>query len=397
MEIASPRSAPRLFRRDESFAPDFAADDPLQQVDTPMAEAPVWVVTDWADAREVLGDAEHFSRGRMEFRGMDPERVAKLRAGMLLAQDPPDHTRLRRMLTGEFTVKRIKGLEPRITEIVEEHLDRMEAAGPPSDLVADFALAIPSLVICELLGVPYEDRRAFQERAAKVIDFTLPDAERRQVGDDSRTYMGDLVQRHRADPGEDLLSRLVVRHASSGGPDDLSDDELIGIGNLLLIAGHETTSNMLALGTLALLRQPDQLAVIRDDPAAVPAAVEELLRYLSVVHTALPRLVTADVTIGGTDVEEGDLVAVSLPAANRDPALTEEAGRLDLHREPTNHVAFGHGIHHCLGAPLARAEMQIAFPALFRRFPRLALVDEGTPAYRQQTFIYGLTELPVTW
>lgn len=397
MENASTGSGPLLFRRDEDFAPPFAADGPLQRMDSPFSDEPVWVVTEWADARSVLGDTDHFSRGQIEFRGMDPERVAKLRAGMLLAQDPPDHTRLRRMLTGEFTVKRIRGLEPRITEIVDEHLDRMEQMGPPSDLVADFALAIPSLVICELLGVPYEDRAAFQERAAKIIDFTLPDEERRRVGDDSRAYMGELVDRHRSDPGEDLLSRLVVGHASSGEPEDLTDDELIGIGNLLLIAGHETTSNMLALGTLALLRQPDQLAVLRDEPDAVPAAVEELLRYLSVVHTALPRLATADVSVNGTTVAEGDLVAVSLPAANRDPELAEGGDTLDVRRSPTNHVTFGHGIHHCLGAPLARAEMQIAFPALFRRFPHLALVDQGRPAYREQTFIYGVTELPVTW
>jgi len=355
------------------------------------------VVSDWEGARSVLGDAEHFSRGRIEFSGVEPERAAKLRAGMLLAQDPPDHTRLRRMLTGEFTVRRIKGLEPRITEIVEEHLDRMEQLGPPIDLVEHFALAIPSLVICELLGVPYADREAFQHRAARTIDLTLPEAERRQVTDASREYMHALVQQHRADPGEDLLSRLVVRHASSGDPDELSDDELVGIGNLLLIAGHETTSNMLALGTLALLRRPDQLAVVRDDPEAVPGAVEELLRYLSVVHTALPRVVTGDVVLGGTTVTDGDLVTVSLPSANRDPEVADRGDDLDLTRPATNHVAFGHGIHHCLGAPLARAEMQIAFPALFRRFPGLALVPDRPPAYREQTFIYGLTELPVTW
>jgi cytochrome P450 len=355
------------------------------------------VVTEWAEARTVLGDAEHFSRGRVEFRGVDPERAAKLRAGILLSQDPPDHTRLRRMVTGEFTAKRIKSLEPRITEIVEAHLDRMEAKGPPSDLVADFALAIPSLVICELLGVPYEDRDAFQRRAAVAIDFTLPDVERRASGDASRAYMAELVRRHRADPGDDLLSRLIVRHASSGGPDDIRDDELAGLGNLLLIAGHETTSNMLALGTLALLRHPDQLAVVRDEPEAVPGAVEELLRYLSVVHTALPRVVTSEVDVSGRSVEEGDLVVVSLPSANRDPELAESGDTLDVRRAPTNHVAFGHGIHHCLGAPLARAEMQIAFPALFRRFPGLALVETDRPAYRQQTFIYGLAELPVTW
>lgn len=391
-------ATPLLFERDENFAAPFQASAPMGKIDSPFSDEPIWLVTDWADARTVLSDAEHFSRGQIEFRGMDEERVRKMRAGMLLAQDPPDHTRLRRMLTGEFTVKRIRGLEPRITEIVDDHLDRLERLGSPADLVANFALAIPSLVISELLGVPYEDRDGFQERAAKVIDFTLEDDERRRVGDASRDYMSDLVDRHRRDPGEDLLSRLIVKHASSGSADDLTQDELIGIGNLLLIAGHETTSNMLALGTLALLRHPDQLAVIRDEPAAVPAAVEELLRYLSVVHAALPRLATSDVTVGSTSVAEGDLIAVSLPAANRDASLVDDGGDLDVSRTPANHVAFGHGIHHCLGAPLARAEMQIAFPALFRRFPQLALADEAaTVAYRRRTFIYGLTELPVTW
>jgi len=262
--------------------------------------------------------------------------------------------------------------------------------------VANFALAIPSLVICELLGVPYADRKDFQHRAAKVIDFTLEEDERRQVSDDARAYMGDLVRHHRTHPGDDLLSRLIVKHASSGEPDDLTEDELIGIGNLLLIAGHETTSNMLSLGTLALLQHPEQIAVFREQPTAVPAAVEELLRYLSVVHAALPRVATSEVRIGTTTLDEGDLVAVSLPAANRDPSLTELGDELDLGRGPTNHVAFGHGIHHCLGAPLARMEMQIAFPALFRRFPRLALADDHI-AYREHTFIYGLTELPVVW
>jgi cytochrome P450 len=395
----SDTTTPVLFQRDENFAARFEAGAPPSRIDSPFADVPIWLVTDWDDGREVLGDAEHFSRGRVEFLGVDEERMRRLRAGNLLSLDPPDHTRLRRMLTGEFTVKRIKQLEPRIGEIVEDHLDRMDRLGPPADLVAHFALAIPSLVICELLGVPYEDRADFQHRAEKSIDFTLPFDERRRVGEESRSYMGELVRQHRRSPGDDLLSRLIDKHAAGGSVDDLSDDELVGIGNLLLIAGHETTSNMLALGTLALLRHPDQLALIRDDPDAVPGAVEELLRYLSVVHHTLPRVVVADdATIGTTAVARGELVAVSLPAVNRDPALLDDGGTLDLTRAAVNHMAFGHGIHHCLGAPLARAEMQIAFPALFRRFPGLALADPSAPVpYRTGTFIHGVTELPVTW
>ena len=391
-------ATPWLFRRDEDFAPPFASGGRLERMDTPFATDPLWVVTDWDDARTVLSDADHFSRGRVDFPDLDEARVRKMRAGMLLSQDPPEHTRLRRTLTGEFTVKRIRALEPRVAEIVQEHLDRLEAIGSPADLVEHFALAVPSLVICELLGVPYEDRDDFQRRAATSIDFTLPDQVRRRVSDESRDYMLELVDRHRRRPGDDLLSRLVQRHASSRTDEDLIDDELAGIGHLLLVAGHETTSNMLALGTLVLLRHPEQLARVRDDDAAVADAVEELLRYLSVVHTALPRVVTADVEVGGTSLVAGDLVCVSLPAANRDGSLGPDGAVLDVSREPTSHVAFGHGIHHCLGAPLARMEMQIAFPALFRRFPRLKLADEtGTAHYRRLTLIYGLQQLQVRW
>lgn len=390
------RETPTMFVRDDDFAPVYESRD-VQRVDGPFGE-PVWLISDWADGRAVLSDAEHYSRGRVEFAGItDEAERRRVRAGQLLGMDPPDHTRVRRMVTGEFTVKRIRQLQPRIEQIVEDHLDAMQAKGSPADLVADFALAVPSLVICELLGVPYEDRHDFQARAARTIDFTLPIEERRTVAQETRDYMLDLVRRHRRDPGDDLLGRLIVKHASGSSADDLDDDELAGLGNLLLIAGHETTSNMLALGTLVLLRRPDQLSVIRDQPDRVADAVEELLRYLSVVHMALPRVATTDITIGDTTIPEGDLVVVSLPAANRDPELLADPA-LDLDRGPVNHLAFGHGIHHCLGAPLARAEMQIAFPALFRRFPSLRLdVSEQEVDFRTETFIYGLRSLPVAW
>ncbi len=390
------RPTPLLFRRDDDFAPVTESNAP-HRIEGPFGE-PVWLVSDWTDGRAVLSDAENYSRGRAEFGGItDEAERRRIRAGQLLAMDPPDHTRVRRMVTGEFTVKRIRNLQPRIEQIVDEHLDAMQAKGSPADLVTDFALAVPSLVICELLGVPYEDRHDFQARAARTIDFTLPMEERRKVGQETRDYMLDLVRRHRRNPGDDLLGRLISKHGSGSSPDDLDDDELAGLGNLLLIAGHETTSNMLALGTLVLLRRPDQLAVIRDQPDRVSDAVEELLRYLSVVHMALPRVATADLTIGGTRIPEGDLVVVSLPGANRDPELLDDPA-LDLGRDPVNHLAFGHGIHHCLGAPLARAEMQIAFPALFRRFPTLRLaIDDKDVDFRTETFIYGLRTLPVAW
>lgn len=349
------------------------------------------LVTRYADVREVLGDAERFSNaGLPRLPTPDGEDA---RAGNLLATDPPEHTRLRRLLTGEFTVKRIRRLEPRITEIVDEHLDAMEQAGPPADLVSAFALPVPSLVICELLGVPYADRHEFQDRATRQIDLSRSLEERGRVAAESRAYMGELVDRAFAAPGDDMLGMLVREHG-----DDLTRAELIGIASLLLIAGHETTANMLGLGTLALLRAPDQLVRVRDEPGAVAPAIEELLRFLSVVHSGIPRTARHDTTVGGTPVAAGDLLVLSLPSANRDPAAVERPDELDVTRAIAPHVAFGHGVHHCLGAPLARAEMAVAFPALLRRFPDLAL---GIPfedvEFRSATVVHGLRALPVTW
>jgi cytochrome P450 len=316
-----------------------------------------------------------------------------MRAGNLLGFDPPEHTRLRRMLTPEFTVRRMRRLEPRIIEIVEEHLDAMEKAGPAADLVADFALPIPSLVICELLGVPFADRAAFQARTSRLLDLTLPLDERLEVGRESRAYRADLVAGAQAEPGDDMLGMLVREHGA-----DLSTDELIGIAGLLLVAGHETTSNMLGLGTLALLRHPEQLALVRNDPAAVGPAVEELLRWLGIVHSGIPRTTTEDVEVGGVAIPADSLVILALAAANRDPRFLPDGDRLDVTRDAAGHVAFGHGLHHCLGAPLARMEMRTAFPALLRRFPDLALaVPYEEVSFRAFHFVYGLLALPVTW
>ncbi|MEJ2869311.1 cytochrome P450 [Actinomycetospora sp. OC33-EN08] len=352
-----------------------------------------WLVTRYEDAREVLGDATRFSNARVPavpMPGIDEE---QMRAGQLLALDPPDHTRLRRLLTGEFTVKRIRRLQPRVEEIVTEHLDAMEAAGPPSDLVTDFALPVPSLVICELLGVPYDDRDDFQRRASQQIDLTLPMEDRGRVAVESRAYMSALVDRAKADPGDDLLGMLVREHG-----DDLTHDELVGIATLLLIAGHETTANMLALGTLALLRHPEQAALVRDDPDAVAPAVEELMRFLSIVHAAVPRAVVTDTEVAGQPLAAGEMVLVQLASADRDRALAEDPDHLDVGRAAAPHVAFGHGVHHCLGAPLARMEMATAFPALLRRFPTLATTtDVARAEFREGTFIYGMRSLPLTW
>ena len=247
----------------------------------------VFLVTRHEDIKAVLSDHERFSNSRPPgfvvpgAPDVSEEELASARAGNLLGLDPPEHQRLRRMLTPEFTIRRMKRLEPRIVEIVDAQLDAMESAGPPADLVANFALPIPSLVICELLGVPYEDREDFQRRSARQLDLSLPIPERLELSAArAASTWRSLVQRSRRQPGDDILGMLVRDH---GG--ELTDDELIGVASLLLLAGHETTSNMLGLGTLALLRHPDQLAAVRDDPDAIGPAVEELLRWLSIVHT----------------------------------------------------------------------------------------------------------------
>ena len=358
-----------------------------------------YLVTRHEDIKEVLSDHERFSNGRppgLVVPGapeITEQEQASSRAGNLLGLDPPEHQRLRRMLTPEFTIRRMKRLQPRIVEIVDGALDEMEKAGPPVDLVANFALPIPSLVICELLGVPYDDRDDFQHRSARQLDFSVPIPERIALQRQGRAYMASLVERSRRNPGKDILGMLVREHG-----DELTDDELVGVASLLLLAGHETTSNMLGLGTLALLQRPDQLAAVRDDPDAIAPAVEELLRWLSIVHSAIPRITTTDVEIAGVPIPAGQLVFVSLPSGNRDPGFIDAPEELDIRRGAIGHLAFGHGVHHCLGAPLARMEMRIAFPALLRRFPTLTLAEDFADVqFRSFHFIYGLRSLEVTW
>ncbi|MDA4100066.1 cytochrome P450 [Mycolicibacterium monacense] len=358
----------------------------------------VYLVTRHDDVKAVLADHTRFSNTRPPgFAGagspISDAEQARAQAGNLLANDPPEHQRLRRMLTPEFTLRRINRLEPRIVAIVDEHLDAMQQSGPPADLVAGFALPIPSLVICELLGVPYADREDFQRRSARQLDLSLPIPERLDLARQAREYMHTLVGRARRTPGDDILGMLVREHG-----DELTDDELVGIAGLLLLAGHETTSNMLGLGVLALLRHPEQLAAVRDDPDAVGPAVEELLRWLSIVHSGIPRITTTDVEVAGVLIPKGQLVFVSLPSANRDPSFLDAPETFDIRRGAPGHLAFGHGVHHCLGAPLARMEMRIAFPALLRRFPTLTLAEPFEDVeFRSFHFIYGLRSLLVGW
>ncbi|WP_181777642.1 cytochrome P450 [Amycolatopsis pittospori] len=357
-----------------------------------------WLVTGYEEVRQMMADTRFSSRLDLgivhvpyETPGMPaPTEPSPPMPGMFIAMDPPDHGRLRKRLTGAFTVKRMKQLEEHIVEITERQLDEMARLTPPIDLVKAFALPVPSLVICELLGVPYEDRDGFQAHSAQfmVRDQSLEEKMGAYIG--LNTYLTELVTRKRAEPGEDILSDLA-RH------DDLTVEELAGAAFLLLLAGHETTANMLALGTFALLEHPDQLAALRADAELLPGAVEELLRYLSVADIFL-RYATEDLELGGETIPQGATVVVSLLAANHDPRRFEDAGTLDIRRNARGLLSFGHGVHQCLGQQLARIEMRAGFEALLRRFPDLALaIPADEVKLKTDMNIYGVHELPVTW
>lgn len=358
---------------------------------------PAWLVTREDQVRQVLGDPAVFSNERMVELNvaigtkMSDAEMEALSAGQPLAFDPPEHTRIRRLMQPYFTPRRIKALEPRVKEIVSELLDDMARKGPPADLVEDFGLPIPSKVIAELLGVPYEDHHRFQSAAAGVLDTRLaPEVRARHVYELSE-YMLEVATRALAEPGPDLLGQMAAAHG-----DDLRPIELAGIGHTLILAGHETTANMIALSTLVLLRDERQLALIRDDPDAIGPAVEELLRWLTVVNAPAVRSVRSDVKVGGQLMRTGDLVSVSLPAANRDPGFIAAPDRLDLSRGQIGHLAFGYGPHTCVGSHLARLELRLALPALLGRFPGLAEVPDGT-AFKNKHVIYGLSRMEVSW
>ncbi|KDN17746.1 cytochrome P450 [Amycolatopsis rifamycinica] len=356
-----------------------------------------WLVTGYEEVRQMMADTRFSSRLDLDVIHVPYEtgmpaatEPSPQLPGMFIAMDPPDHSRLRRKLTGAFTVKRMKQLEEHIAAIVERQLDHLATLAPPVDLVKEFALPVPSLVICELLGVPYADRNTFQADSAQfmVREQTLEEKMGAYLA--LNTYLSELVTTKRAEPGEDILSDLA-RH------DDLTIEELTGAAFLLLLAGHETTANMLSLGTFALLEHPEQRAELSADAQLLPGAVEELLRYLSVADIFF-RYATEDLELGGETITKGSTVVVSLLAANHDPRRFENPDTLDIRRNARGLLSFGHGVHQCLGQQLARIEMRAGFEGLLRRFPTLALaVPAEEVKLRTDMNIYGVHELPVTW
>ncbi|MGG2461629.1 cytochrome P450 [Streptomyces sp. RGM 3693] len=355
--------------------------------------SPCWLVTGHQNVRAVLGDprfsADAHRPGFPFLTAGNREALGTNRT--FLRMDDPEHARLRRMLTAEFVVKKVEAMRPEVQRLADDLLDQMTAGRTSGDLVTDFALPLPSLVICLLLGVPYEDHEFFQERSRILLTLRSTPEETRAAQDELLEYLVRLARAKREKPDDAIVSRLAARG-------ELDDTEIATMGRLLLVAGHETTANMTALSTLALLRNPDQLARLRAEPALIKGAVEELLRYLTIVHNGAPRVATEDVVVGGRTIRAGEGVLCMLNSANRDAEVFPDGDALDVARDARRHVAFGFGVHQCLGQPLARVELQIAVETLIRRLPtlRLAVPYEEIP-FRGDMAIYGVHSLPIAW
>jgi cytochrome P450 len=370
---------------------------PISKVTLP-AGGEAWLLTRHEDVRAMLTDPRFsadrrkpgfpmFASGQFAFRRQAPS---------MITLDGAEHSAARRPVISEFSVKRIAALTPRIQQIVDGFIDQMLAGPIPADLVQALSLPVPSMVICELLGVPYDDHEYFQTRTTALLRRTTRAEDRLRLVDELRAYLDDLITRKEADPPDDLLGRQILRQREEHG--DVDHESLKALALLLLIAGHETTANMISLGVLGLLTHPDQLAALRADPRRTPLAVEEMLRYFTIAEFVTSRVAVEDVELGGVLIRAGEGVVGDSLSANRDDRAFGEPETLDLDRGMRHHVAFGFGPHQCLGQNLARKELQIVFDTLFLRVPtlRLAAEVEDLP-YKDDANIFGLYQLPVTW
>jgi cytochrome P450 len=355
------------------------------------------LVARYADVTAGLRDHEHLSSVQPI---PPPDQVYQGRfkgSRNMLGSDPPQHSRLRRLVSRDFTPRRIRELEPRIREIAKELLDQVEAKGE-FDVMADLANVLPVTVIAEMLGVPPELNAKFKHWSDTIIggDNRVPGSppppEVVRVIDELGDYFTAEIEKRRAKPGPDLVSALVTAHDEG---DVMSAPDLLSFVTLLLIAGNETTTNLIGNGTLALGRHPDQFDALKRNPAMLPRAIEEMLRYDGPVQSTA-RFTKEPVQLGGTELPAGAFALMVVAAANRDPAQFKDPEKFDITRDPNEHVAFGEGIHFCIGAPLARMEARIAFEAMLARFPKLRLKDPAMkPTYKGSYFLRGLESLPV--
>lgn len=350
----------------------------------------VWLVTGPDEARAVLTNQVDFStdiRPLVGARGSATEGDV----GGLGFTDPPEHTRLRRLLTPQFTMRRLDRLRPRIAAIVERQLDELESQGPVVDLVKAFAFPVPFYVICELLGLPDEDRETFRELGSARFDLTYGGQGAFGAVSESRSFLKEATRRQRTHPGDGLIGDIIRDQG-----DAISDFDLAGLADGVFTGGQETSANMLALGTTVLLENRDDFQALVTHPERVEPTVEELLRYLSVVQIAFPRFARRELVLGGHRVAKGDVVICHLAGTNRAGDQDKYLDRYDADRPQQPHLAFGHGFHRCVGAELARMELRVALPALARRFPDLELaVPRDELDFRQLSLVFGLESLPV--
>jgi len=358
-----------------------------------------WIVSRYADARAVLGD-ERFSADPNQ-PGF-PEKSAAYKAAMaernVRTLDNPDHDVEKRMLIRDFTVRRVAQLRPKIQDRVDSLIAAMLESGPPADIVTDLAFSVPTMVICEMLGVPYEDRDFFARRANLCLNSAVSEDVAGQAGRELEAYLDELIDQKDRQPEDDLISRLVVDVMRSG---ERSREHVIAQAKLVLVTGHETTANMIALSILALLVHPDQLDLLTtsEDPKLLGNAVEELLRYINVAHTGRRRVALEDIDVNGTLIHAGEGVIVANNVADRDESMFQDAGRLDIQRENARStLAFGYGIHQCMGQLLSRVELEVVLGTLWKRIPtlRLAKSFEEIP-FKEDGSVYGLHSLPVEW
>jgi cytochrome P450 len=351
----------------------------------------VWSVSRYQDIRAALVDP------RLSAETLPQLFDAASDAPVVFARiDDPEHHRLRRMMTSQFTFRRTEAMRPQIQELVDSYLDAMIDKGPPADIVRDFGLPVPSMVIALLLGVPPEDLELFQHNTAAGLDVKSTDEEKSRGFIEMFAYLEELVTRKEREPGDDLISRLLTDYVATG---QLERGTAAVNAVIMMQAGHETTANMIALGTVALLDHPEVFERLgqTDDPALIANAIEELMRYLSIVHAQVDRIATEDLVLGGQQIRAGDRLLMNLPAGNWDSEFVNNPETLDITRNARGHVAFGYGTHQCIGANLARVEMQVAFSTLARRLPGLQLAVPADQLRFKDADIYGMKELPVTW
>jgi cytochrome P450 len=372
--------------------PAYAAlrsDDPVRKVQRP--DGTVWLLSRYADVRAALADPRLSKDWRYTLPPEQRDAAPATHIPMMILMDPPEHTRLRRLVSRSFTVRRMEELRPRVAQIAGELLDALPPTGRV-DIMAEYAFLLPVFVICELLGVPAEDRDDFAAWSNVMVDESTQE-ESMAAAAKLHEYLSRLIEQKRARPDDALISALVD---VAEDEDRLSQDELVAMAMMLLIAGHETTVNLIGNGLLALLTHPEQLALVRERPELLPSAVEEFLRWDSPVHSTPVRFAAADVEYSGVTIPAGSVVTLSLAAANRDPERFDDAEELRVDRDASGQVAFGHGVHHCLGAQMARIEGQEAIGVLLARRPEVALaVDAEELLYRRSTLVRGLKELPV--